>query len=109
MKSYLNLALAIFLAFIGSTMLKMSDGFTIVWATVVCIVVYCLSYYFFSVALKQIPLFLGYAIWSALSTVGNFLIGIYIFGEPFSNGQIIAIVLIVFGTIMIQKKDKKLN
>lgn len=106
MKSYVYLALAIFLAFIGSSMLKISNGFTVVWATMICILVYCLSYYFFSVALKKIPLFLGYAIWSALSTIGNFLIGIYIFNEPFSFGQIIAIVLIVFGTVMIQKKPK---
>lgn len=106
MKSYVYLALAIFLAFIGSSMLKISNGFTVVWATVVCVLVYCLSYYFFSVALKKIPLFLGYAIWSALSTVGNFLIGIYIFNEPFSMGQIAAIFLIVLGTVMIQQKAK---
>ena len=87
-------------------MLKISNGFTVIWATAVCIIVYVLSYYFFSVALKKIPLFLGYAIWSALSTFGNFVIGIYIFDEPFSNAQIAAILLIVLGTVLIQKKAK---
>lgn len=106
MKSYVYLFLAIFSAYIGSSMLKISNGFTVIWATAVCIIVYVLSYYFFSVALKKIPLFLGYAIWSALSTVGNFAIGIYIFDEPFSNAQIAAILLIVLGTVLIQKKAK---
>ena len=106
MKSYVYLFLAIFSAYIGSSMLKISNGFTVFWATAVCIIVYVLSYYFFSVALKKIPLFLGYAIWSALSTVGNFVIGIYIFDEPFSNAQIAAILLIVLGTVLIQKKAK---
>lgn len=106
MKSYVYLFLAIFSAYIGSSMLKISNGFTVILATAVCIIVYVLSYYFFSVALKKIPLFLGYAIWSALSTVGNFVIGIYIFDEPFSNAQIAAILLIVLGTVLIQKKAK---
>ena len=104
MKSYGYLMAAVLLAFVGSSMMKVSDGFTVMWATGVCLGVYCVSYYCFSVALKVIPLYLGYAIWSALSTVGNFLIGIYVFGEPFSNGQIVAILLIVLGTVLIQKK-----
>lgn len=104
--SYMYLGGAIFLSFIGSSMLKISDGFTVVWATALCVLTYAISYYFFSVALKQIPLFLGYAIWSAISTVGNFIIGIYIFGEPFNGAQIIAILLIVLGTVLIQKKAK---
>ena len=62
MESYVYLFLAIFSAYIGSSMLKISNGFTVIWATAVCIIVYVLSYYFFSVALKKIPLFLGYAI-----------------------------------------------
>lgn len=97
---------AILLAFVGSTMLKVSDGFTVVWATALCVLTYAISYYFFSISLKKIPLFLGYAIWSAISTVGNFIIGIYIFDEPFNSAQIIAILLIVLGTVLIQKKAK---
>lgn len=104
--SYIYLSGAILLSFIGSSMLKISDGFTVFWATALCVITYAISYYFFSVALKKIPLFLGYAIWSAISTVGNFIIGIYIFGEPFNTAQIAAILLIVLGTVLIQKKAK---
>ena len=105
MKASVYLMSAVMLGLAGSIMLKASNAFTVLIPSLVFVICYSLAFYNFSIALKTIPLFLGYAIWSALSTIGNFLLGVYLFNEDFSIMKIVAIMFIVLGTVLIQKKE----
>lgn len=105
MKAYLYLFLAVLLGFVGSVMLKLSDGFTVLVPTVIFLISYSTAFYCFSIALKTIQLFVGYAVWSALSTVGNAFLGVYLFDEGFNIMKVWAIGLIMVGIVLIQKRE----
>lgn len=59
---YLYLALAILFEVVGSGFLKASDGFSKIVPTGITLVAYLICFYFFSLALKQLPLGLAYAV-----------------------------------------------
>ncbi len=91
----------ILLSLIGSTMLKLSNGFTNLPPTILFIITYCLAFYLFSLALRTLPLSVGYAIWSGCSTAGNALIGHIIFHEPLGPVHIVVLLIIIIGIVLI--------
>lgn len=107
MRSYLYLIAAMTIALVGSTCLKLSYGFTVLWPTIICIVTYALSYYWFAVALKDMALSLGYAIWSAFSIICNALISYFYFGEPMSELKVGCFAVIILGTVLINNAHKE--
>ncbi|MGI9253951.1 MAG: DMT family transporter [Thermomicrobiales bacterium] len=101
MNEWLMLANAIAAEIVGTTSLKLSDGFSrLSWTTVV-IIGYALSFYLMSQALKTLPIGLVYAIWSGVGTVGTALLGLAIFGETFTALKAAGIALIVGGVIVL--------
>lgn len=104
-KAYVYLFFAFLLGLVGSTMLKLSDGFTVLVPTIIFAVSYCLAFYLFSLALRVIPLYLGYAIWSALSVIGNTAVSVLFFQDSFHTLKFLAVCLIILGVILIQKQN----
>ena len=41
-----------------------------------------LSFFFLSVSLKEIPISIGYGLWTGIGAAGSVLLGIFIFNEP---------------------------
>lgn len=97
----LQMTCTILQALVGSTMLKLSNGFANPLPSAVCIISYAISYYCFSLALRKIPLAVGYAIWSGCSTVGNTIIGCFCFQEDLSLIKVVTLGAIILGTILI--------
>lgn len=54
-----------------------------------------MSFYLLSLALKDIPLGTGYAIWTGIGAVGTVIIGIILLGESRKIGRILCIFLII--------------
>ena len=63
---------------------KMSEAFTNLLPSIGVILGFGLSFYFVSLALKTIPLSIGYAIWSGVGTVLTALIGVLVWDEHFN-------------------------
>ena len=103
----IQMACTIILALVGSTMLKLSNGFVYIGPTIICAVSYCCSYYLFALALRRIPLTVGYAVWSGFSTVGNSILGYIVFDEALGIGKISFLCIIVLGTILINNGKKQ--
>ncbi|MBX9851317.1 MAG: multidrug efflux SMR transporter [Cytophagaceae bacterium] len=95
--NWLFLTLAILTEVAGTILIKVSAGFTKVVPTVILIVFYLLSYYFFNLSLKKIEIGTAYAIWSGLGTVALAGAGIIFFREQLSVDRVLAIVLIIAG------------
>lgn len=106
MKQYLYLTLAVLIGLVGSSMLKYCDGFTIFWPTILAIVSYFIAFYFFSLSLKTLPLSVGYATWSGVSTALNAVLGLLLFGEALSAGKIAALALVIGGIVLINAPSK---
>ena len=103
---YLFLSLAIVLEVIGSGFMKASDGFSKVIPTTITIVAYIACFFFFSQALKSIPLGIAYAIWGGLGIVLTAVISVVIFKQSLDLPAIIGIVLIVSGVIVMNFLSK---
>ena len=104
MKQYVFLLLAVVLGLVGSSMLKVCDGFTILAPTLLFAASYISAFYFFSLALKTLALSIGYAIWSGLSTALNAVIGLLVFGESISLLKVLALSLVIIGIVLINQK-----
>jgi len=97
--SWLYLFLAIIFETVGTTFLKLSNGFSVLSPSIYTIVGYALCFYFLSVALKSIDISIAYAIWCAIGIVLITLIGVFFFHENMSFAKILFLLLIIVGTI----------
>lgn len=98
---WLFLGIAIIAEIFGSSMLKMSEGFTRLFPSIGVIAGYVLSFYLLSLALKGIPLSAAYAIWSGIGLVLTALVSIVFFGQKVDVGGLIGIGLILLGVVVL--------
>lgn len=96
---YVFLALAIVFEVAGTSLLKLSDGFTRLWPSVGVAVGYGLAFWMLSITLRSVPVGVAYAIWAGLGTALIAVIGAFFFGEPLGIVKIIGIGLIVAGVV----------
>ena len=97
--SWVYLVCAIIMEVIGTTNMKLSDGFTKTLPSILMFVFYGFSFAFLTLALKKIDLSLSYAIWSGVGTALIATIGILYFKEPVTAIKIGSVALIVIGVV----------
>lgn len=100
--STIYLGIAIATEIVGTALLKVSDGFSNLWATAATLVAYGLSFYFLSLALRTIPIGAAYAIWSAIGIVVISLIGWIAFDQRLSPLALAGIAVVIVGVVMLQ-------
>ena len=93
------LAMAILTEVMGTTCMKLSEGFTRAVPSVLVFVLYMVSFAFMILALKKMELGVVYAIWAGLGTALIAIIGIAWFQESVSLLKIVSIVFIVLGVM----------
>ncbi|WCN36348.1 DMT family transporter [Aneurinibacillus uraniidurans] len=98
---YFLLGIAIISEVFGSTMLKMSHGFTRFFPVVGVIAGYALAFYFLSITLQGLPLGFVYAVWSGVGTILTVLVGIRFFQEKISKQGFIGIGVLVLGLVLL--------
>lgn len=101
MKAYFLLSLSIIFEVFATTMLKMSDGFTILLPSVGVVVGYGLSFYFLGLTLKTLPLSLAYAIWAGVGTLLTLLVSVVLWSEVLSILKITGLLLVVSGVVVL--------
>ncbi|MCD1159272.1 DMT family transporter [Peribacillus frigoritolerans] len=101
MKGYIALGISIISEVFGTTMLKLSEGFTHLFATFGVMIGFAIAFYSLSICLKTIPLSLAYAIWSGIGTALTALIGVLLWNEPFSITTLGGLVLIIGGVVLL--------
>lgn len=94
---YLLLCVSIVTEVIGTTMMKLSEGFTVLGPSVGVVVAYVISFSLFVIVLKTVPLGLAYGIWGGAGTVLTTVIGCVAWGEPFSLYTGLGIALVAVG------------
>ena len=77
--------------------LKFTHGFTQLIPSVLTVAGMVASFYFLSLALKNLPLGTAYAIWTGIGTLGTVILGIILFKEPVTAMRLICIALILSG------------
>lgn len=106
MNNWLLLTLAIVLEVIGTSALKVSDGFTRPGPSLVVAASYGGAFYLLALVLRSIPVGIAYAIWSGIGIVLICLIGWLLFGQKLDLPAIVGIGLIVAGVLVINLVSK---
>jgi quaternary ammonium compound-resistance protein SugE len=79
--------------------LKESDGFSKLGPTVLFLVAMVISMALLAVALRDLPVGTGYAVWTGTGAVGAAIAGIVFFGEAAALSRLLAIGLIAVGIV----------
>ncbi|MBE0532031.1 MAG: multidrug efflux SMR transporter [Rhodospirillales bacterium] len=85
-----------------ATAMKQSDGFTRLWPSVVTAVTAVVSFALLAWAMRSLPLGTAYAVWTGIGTLGAFVLGIALLGEPAGGMRILAALMIVGGIVLMK-------
>jgi len=101
MNGGIYLGIAIVGEVIATSFLRASGGFTQLIPSIIVVVGYGVTFYFFSLALQTIPVGVGYAIWSGVGIVLISLIAFFVYGQALDMPALIGIGLILAGVLVI--------
>jgi small multidrug resistance pump len=97
--AWVYLLLAILLEIAGTTMLKLSGGFSKLLPSIAMVIFYALSFGTLSLTVRHIDVGVAYAVWSAVGTALIAAIGVLWFHEPVTALKIISLVAIIGGVV----------
>lgn len=89
----------------GSTCMKLSNGFSNLYASVLTFVFYGISFTIFIFALKYFDLSFVYALWAGIGILLVSAIAMTCFREPVSTMKIVSILIISVGVIMLNLSE----
>lgn len=99
MNPWIYLVSAGLLEIVWAVALKHTDGWTRLWPSVFTAVCMVCSFTLLSLALKQIPVSVGYAVWVGIGAAGVAVVGMGFLGEPVSVGKVLALLAIIGGVV----------
>ena len=104
--SWVLLFLAIISEVIGTSFLKLSEGFSKPIPTLVVLVAYSTAMLLLSRVVQTIPLGITYALWSGIGIVAIVLVGLFAYKQVPSPGQLVGIATITAGVIIVNLTGK---
>ncbi len=78
-------------------LLKRSDGFSVLWASVLCLAAMVASFWFMSLSLRTLPMGTVYAVWTGIGASAGLFWGIAMEGEPLTAVRVVCVCLILAG------------
>ncbi|MBH5317867.1 multidrug efflux SMR transporter [Paenibacillus sp. GSMTC-2017] len=108
-KGYIALTCSIAFEVFGTTMLKLSDGFSNVLPSIAFIIGMGTAFYSLSICLRTIPLSLAYAIWSGVGTALTAVIGVLLWDDPFNLITLSGFALIIGGVALLNASNKSVE
>ncbi|MDB5771081.1 MAG: small multidrug resistance pump [Burkholderiales bacterium] len=99
--AWLMLAVAITAEIIATSALKLSDGFTRLWPSLLVICGYGLSFYLLAQVLKTLEVGIVYAVWSGVGLAAIALIGVVWFNETVSLMKLAGLFSILVGVVLL--------
>jgi quaternary ammonium compound-resistance protein SugE len=77
--------------------LKYTEGFTRLTPTVLTVAAMIISVVLLGIALRDLPVGTGYAVWTGIGTVGTAILGMMLFGDAATVARLVSIGLIIAG------------
>ena len=99
MNAWLLLMAAIVCEVVGTTSMKLSDGFKKPVPSILLFVFYGLSFTCLTFVLRKLDVSVAYAIWSALGTALIAAIGIVVFRESLTPLKVASLIAIIAGVV----------
>ena len=105
-KAWVLLLFAITSEVIGTSCLKLSEGFSKPVPTLVVLGTYATAMLLLSRVVQTIPLGITYALWSGIGIVAIVLVGLFAYKQVPSPGQLVGIATITAGVIIVNLTGK---
>ena len=105
--AYIALAGAIVFEVTGTTLLKMSAGFSIPLYDVLLLVSYGISFLCLTFALRELPVGITYGVWDGAGTVAAAVIGVLAWNDPFGWQTVVGALCIMVGIALITREPKE--
>lgn len=99
--AWFYLAMAIVSEVVGTSFLKLSDGFTKLLPSVLVVACYALAFYLLALSLKTMKVGIAYAIWAGLGVALLAVIGRLFFHETINGAAVFGIILIITGVVLV--------
>lgn len=104
--AYVYLVIAIIAEIFATTMMKDTNGFTVLLPSVLTILGYIVTFYALSLCIQTIPTGVIYALWSGFGIIGIAILGWIIHKQALDIPAIAGIVLILAGVLVIKLFSK---
>lgn len=99
------LAIASVFEVIFAVAMKQSQGFTKLVPSLVVVGGGIGGVFFLTLALRSLPLSIGYPVWVGLGIVGVVILGLVMFDEPLSIVKVLGILLVFAGIVLLHQAD----
>ena len=106
---WIYLLIAIIGELIATSSLKESVGFSRFWPSVICVIGYGFTFYFLSLAIKEIPIGVAYAVWAGVGIILVAGVGYFWFQQKLDLPAIVGMLLIVSGVVIMNLFSKTLG
>ena len=98
---WLLLLLAVSAEIVGTSCLKLTQGFSRPWPTVLVLGAYAVAFLLLSRVVDTIPLGITYALWSGIGIVAIVVVGVLAYRQVPTPAQLVGIGLITAGVITV--------
>jgi quaternary ammonium compound-resistance protein SugE len=82
--------------------LKLSEGFTRLWPSVLTVVAMAASIGLLGMALRSLPVGTAYAVWTGIGAVGTAAFGMLVLGEPATALKIGGVAMVAGGIALLK-------
>lgn len=106
---WVYLIIAIVGEMIATSSLKESIGFTKLVPSVITVIGYSVTFYFLSLALKEIPIGIAYAVWAGVGILLIAIVGYFRFHQKLDAPAIAGMLLFISGVVIMQVFSKTLS
>ena len=100
-QAWLTLLVAIAAEIAGTSLLKLSEGLTRPWPTVLLLLAYGCAIALVAKVVMVIPLGITYALWSGIGTLAVVLVGALAYRQFLSTSQMMGVALIAAGVVIV--------
>lgn len=87
--------------------MKLSHGFTVLWPSVITIVILILSFFMLAKAVNTLGIGLSYAVFTGIGVVGTTVISIFVLNEGASPLKLVSLGVLIVGILGLKLCDKE--
>lgn len=98
---WLLLLFAVSAEIVGTSCLRLTQGFSRPWPTLLVLGAYGIAFLLLSRVVETIPLGITYALWSGIGIVAIVLVGVLVYRQVPTTAQLVGIGLITAGVITV--------
>lgn len=105
--AWLLLIISGLLEIVWAYTMKLSHGFTVLWPSVITIVILFVSFFLLAKAINTLGIGLSYAVFTGIGVVGTTVISIFVLHEGAGAMKLISLAVLVAGIIGLKMCDKE--